>query len=454
MLPLTYSDLLNDNIDKKAIQLVEQLSDCNSISESENILKNFSDETNSVFWVEDEYGNLVYPKGANTETELFSSDTTITFDEDIPIVSQVDSVGKSTNYYPVVLKNGDMYTLAVQVDLYVVQQTSEVLWSIFPYVIIMIFLLSLLCSALYTRYITRPIVKLSQTSREMAALDFSGKCDEGREDELGCLAKNLNYLSDALSTTMNELNDVNKQLRTDIEKERELERQRVDFFAAASHELKTPLTILKGHLNGMLNNIGGYENHVVYMERSLAVIDKMEVLVKEFLYISRADSNKDNDMYETVNLAELIRVQISGVMDLLLEKEQLLDVEIPNTILCQVICSQMERAIQNIIVNAIRYSPNGARIKITMSVIDDNVRCEIENMGVYIPDEALTHLFEAFYRSDNSHNQATGGTGLGLYIVKSVMENHQAKYGIRNTQRGVQFWFNLPQKNTQFKKSI
>lgn len=80
MLPLTYSDLLNDNIDKKAIQLVEQLSDCNSISESENILKNFSDETNSVFWVEDEYGNLVYPKGANTETELFSGDTTITFE--------------------------------------------------------------------------------------------------------------------------------------------------------------------------------------------------------------------------------------------------------------------------------------------------------------------------------------------------------------------------------------
>lgn len=175
----------------------------------------------------------------------------------------------------------------------------------------------------------------------------------------------------------------------------------------------------------------------------------MEVLVKELLYISWTDGNRDNDMYETVNLAELIRVQISEVMDLLLKKEQVLDVELPSTIMCQVIRSQMERAIQNIIVNAIRYSPNGERIKITMSAIDDNIQCEIENTGVYIPDEALAHLFEAFYRLDNSHNRATGGTGLGLYIVKSVMENHQAKYGIKNTQHGVQFWFNLPQKNIQ-----
>lgn len=115
----------------------------------------------------------------------------------------------------------------------------------------------------------------------MASLDFSGRCDETRSDELGCLAHNLNCLSDSLSHSMLELQEANAQLKTDIEKERELERQRMDFFGAASHELKTPLTVLKGHLSGMLNGVVGYENHSKYLQRSLAVTEKMEVLIRE-----------------------------------------------------------------------------------------------------------------------------------------------------------------------------
>lgn len=260
------------------------------------------------------------------------------------------------------------------------------------------------------------------------------KCDDTREDELGNLAENLNYLSASLSATINELTSVNEQLRTDIEKEQELERQRIDFFAAASHEMKTPLTILKGHLNGMINNIKGYENHIDYMKRSLNVVDKMETLVKELLYISRSENNRGFGVYETVNLAEIFRVQIADVADLFLGKSQSLDVWLPSCVLCEVVRSQVERAIQNIIVNAIRYSPDGAQVKVAVSVFHGTVHCEVENTGIHIPDEILPHLFEAFYHADRSYNSGTGGTGLGLYIVKTVMENHKAKYGIKNTE--------------------
>lgn len=455
LLPKVYSDLLNGNIDTKAMLLAEQIADYNKLSECESLLKSFSEETNAVFWLEDEYGNQVYPKEESTESAIFAGDMAITFEEkDMPKEVQAEFIGNKTQFYSIVMKNGDAYTLAVTVDLYAVRQVTDVLWSIFPYFIFIAFILSASCSAFYARHITRPIVALSKTSKQMAGLDFSGKCDDTREDELGTLAENLNHLSASLSSAMNELVSVNEQLRTDFEKEQELERQRIDFFAAASHEMKTPLTILKGHLNGMINNIKGYENHMDYMKRSLNVVDKMDILVKELLFISRSESNGGSEWFETDNLAELFRVQIAEITDLFLEKKQTFDVVIPDCILCEVIRPQMERAIQNIIVNAIRYSPDGARVKVAISVFGSTVHCEVENTGIHLPDETIPHLFEAFYRVDYSRNRGAGGTGLGLYIVKRVMENHQAKYGIKNTEQGVMFWFEFPKKEVPVSNSI
>ena len=153
------------------------------------------------------------------ETSTASADYTVTFDEDESLIDMQPSGKTATNFYPFTLKNGTAYTLAVQTDLFVVQQATKVLLSILPYVILMVFLLSLLCAWLYTRYITRPIVQLSKISKQMAELDFSGQCSTGREDELGCLAQNLNSLSASLSTALNDLQAANQQLKTDIEKE-------------------------------------------------------------------------------------------------------------------------------------------------------------------------------------------------------------------------------------------
>ena len=253
LLPTTYSNLINATTEKAAMHLVEQMTAFDNISDCENDISNFSKETNAAFWIEDSNGRMIYPDETSMETSTTSADYTVTFDEDESLMDMQPSGETTTNFYPFTLKNGTAYTLAVQTDLFVVQQATKVLLSILPYVILMVFLLSLLCAWLYTRYITRPIVRLSKISKQMAELDFSGQCSIGREDELGCLAQNLNSLSASLSTALNDLQTANQQLKTDIEKEQELERQRVDFFSAASHELKTPLTILKGHLAGMLN---------------------------------------------------------------------------------------------------------------------------------------------------------------------------------------------------------
>ena len=442
--PFAYSSLIDSNMQKASIQLAQQLSSYNNIEACESVLTNFSADTNAIVWVEDENGNIVSTdndKEENTE-ETVSGDTAITFDDNISSENLTTFSNKETNYYTITLGNGKSYTLAVQFDLLVIQQTKEVLWTIFPYIIFMAFFLSLLCSWLYAGYITRPIVQLSEISKQMAALDFSGQCAIVRQDELGCLAQNLNTLSMALETSLNNLQTANEKLKSDIKLEQELEQQKMEFFYAASHELKTPLTILKGHLTGMLNKITGYENHSEYLKRSLSVVDRTESLVKELLYIAKTDE-KSELKYQTINLAELIRVQIASLADLLSEKQQQLNVAIPDKVLCKLDPSQIERALQNILSNAIRYSPTNELIRISLVNTEKKVRCEIENSGIHIPEDNLHHLFEAFYRADNSRNLNTGGTGLGLYIVHKILDAHNAKYGILNTNNGVLFWFEL-----------
>uniref|UniRef100_UPI0040295419 histidine kinase dimerization/phospho-acceptor domain-containing protein n=1 Tax=Agathobacter sp. TaxID=2021311 RepID=UPI0040295419 len=148
---------------------------------------------------------------------------------------------------------------------------------------------------------------------------------------------------------MGRIEKSDSELETEILKERELEQKQQEFFSAVSHELKTPLTILKGHLMGMLNNVKGYENQEAYMERSLAVVEKMETLVKELLYVSKTDG-KQKVEYKVIDFAELLRIQIADVTDLLSEKEIFLDVNIPDKIWCEADPPQMERAIQNVLV--------------------------------------------------------------------------------------------------------
>ena len=442
LLPTTYSNFINSATEKAAMHLAEQMTGFDNIDDCEDELTDFSAETNATFWIEDSNGYIIYPNEASPETSTVSADQIVTFDQGESFIDMQPSGTTTTNFYPITLKNGTTYTLAVQTDLLVVQQATKVLLSILPYVILMVFVLALLCAWLYTAYITRPIVRLSKISKQMTELDFSGQCDIAREDELERLAQNLNSLSNSLSTALNDLQIANQQLTTDIEKEQALEQQRVDFFSAASHELKTPLTILEGHLTGMLNGVRGYENHAEYMERSLAVVDRMEKLVKELLYVFKAEETQKSK-YKIVDFAEVFRVQIAAVSDLLEEKKQHIEVNIPDRLYCEVEQVQMERAIQNILVNAIRYSPSNELIRVTLAEIHGTIRGEIENTGVHVSGDAIPHLFEAFYRADASRNRNTGGTGLGLYIVRKIMEMHHVKYGISNTSKGVLFWFEL-----------
>ena len=271
----------------------------------------------------------------------------------------------------------------------------------------------------------------------MAELDFHWECGEKRRDEIGKLGRSLDQLARRLDTALTDLESANQALRGEVERERELDRQRMAFFNAASHELKTPVTILKGQLSGMLEGVGIYQDRDKYLLRSLQVTGRMENLVQEMLAISRMESGSVAVKREPVDLSAIIERQLALDMPLLEQRGQRLVKDLtPGTVVTGD-ASLLGRTAGNLLSNASLYSPDGAEVRVWCGLLDGRPTLTVENTGVYISDEALPHLFEAFYRAEGSRNRATGGSGLGLYLVKMILDRHGATYTIENTADGV-----------------
>ena len=306
-----------------------------------------------------------------------------------------------------------------------------------PILSVAILLVSVIAAFFYTWYMTKPIKKISKLSKQMADMDFSGLCPTNRTDEIGVLSHSLNDLSKKLAAALSELQEANQKLQADIDMERRLEKQRVEFFAAASHELKTPITIIKGQLQGMLYQVGRYKDRETYLAQSLEITDTLGKMVQELLTISRLDAPGYICKKSNLNLSNLIIDRITAFEDLFMQKDLTASQSISPEIYILGDMQLLQKALDNLLGNAAAYSGAGNQILIKLWKETETTTLTIENTGAHIPDEAISKLFEPFYRVDQSRNRQTGGTGLGLYIVKTILDLHGAKIEITNTIQGV-----------------
>ena len=306
-----------------------------------------------------------------------------------------------------------------------------------PWLLLVLLAFSLLCALVYSRYITRPIVRLSGIAGKMAELDFNWACREQRRDEIGALGRSLDQMARQLSAALKELEAANHALRGEVEQERELDRQRMAFFSAASHELKTPVTILKGQLAGMLEGVDVYQDRDRYLLRSLQVTARMENLIQEMLAVSRVETRGADVRREPVELSTLLVHQLTLDAELMEQRGQRLVSALTPGITVTGDTSLLGKAIGNLLSNASLYSPEGAEIRVWCGMMQGRTALTVENTGTHIGAEALPHLFEAFYREEASRNRSTGGSGLGLYLVRIILERHGASCSIENTAEGV-----------------
>ena len=350
----------------------------------------------------------------------------VTLSEQATITAEVTFADRSESYTLYVTPRVEAENLAVRV-----------LVQIAPWLLLVLLVFSLLGAFFYSRYITRPIVRMSGIAGRMAELDFHWVCGEKRRDEIGKLGRSLDRLACRLDAALTDLESANRALQGEVERERELDRQRMAFFNAASHELKTPVTILKGQLSGMLEGVGVYRDRDRYLLRSLQVTGRMEALVREMLAISRMESGAAELKRAPVELAALLERQLALDAPLLEQRGQRLVRALAPGVTVLGDASLLGKAVGNLLSNAALHSPEKAEIRVWCGRLDGRPALRVENTGAQISKEALPHLFEAFYRAEGSRNRASGGSGLGLYLVRAILDRHGAACTLENTKDGV-----------------
>ena len=370
----------------------------------------------------------------NAGALLSGNQTSLSFGEGILDEQQREQNVFQTASASLALENGT-YTLQITMSARAVNQLTETFWRLLPIVGIAVLAISLIASYFVTRLLTKPILEISDISKRLTTLDMTWRCDTSRTDEVGTLALNLNTMAARLDSTLKELSAANEKLQADIEQERRQEKLRVDFFRAVSHELKTPITVLKGELEGMIYQVGEYKDRDAHLRQSLRTVNDMELLVKEILSASRMAGSDFSLTLSDVDLSQLVRECCRKWQGAAEDREQRFQAEIEDGRTCQGDMALLQKAVSNIIGNAVAHSPSQAEISVTLA---GNI-LQVRNSGVSIDSADLEKIFEPFYRVDRSHNRNTGGSGLGLYIVKTILERHGFSFRMNSTDDEVCF---------------
>ena len=457
--PITYVSVVGDRLQVQVNELTDRLA-LTKLADAGPILDVFVRESGAAV-------SLASPDGESVDTgSLYVSVTTAVQESDSVSTYTYGADGgpaqreRAGHYVTTALSDAliaevtfadraETYQLLVVPPMRLANQAVEALNRAAPCLALALLAFSLLCAVGYSRYLARPIVRISSIAGRMAELDFQWKCGETRRDEIGALGRSLDEMAERLSAALAELEEANAALRGDMERARELERQRLAFFSAASHELKTPVTILKGQLSGMLDGVGVYRDREKYLARSLQVAGRMEALVGELLAVSRMESDGASRR-EAVELSALTAEKLARYFSR--SRYTPTPSSIPLSCPFRMVTGEralLGRAVENLLSNAALYSPEGAEIRVTAAGRGAQVVLTVENTGARIPAEALPHLFEAFYRAEPSRSRATGGSGLGLYLVRMIVERHGGTCRIENSADGVRFTALIPRLSTE-----
>ena len=342
------------------------------------------------------------------------------------------------------LSNGNMILMRSALES--IRESVKISNQFLLYIGILAIVVSIIIIIFVSGRVTNPILELTDISKRMTELDFEAKYHPRRknQNEIDELGVHMNELSQTLENTISELKSANNQLLIDIEKKTQIDHMRKEFLSNVSHELKTPLALIQGYAEGLKECINDdEESRNFYCEVIMDEAEKMNLMVKKLLTLNQLESGGETVTMERFNLTELITGVLHSV-EILLAQNGITIIECPSEpVYVWADEFMVEEVVTNYLSNAIHHAKGEKEISIRYQVKENLIRVSVCNTGDAIPHEDVDKIWTKFYKVDKAHTREYGGSGIGLSIVKAVMDAFHRECGVINHENSVEFWFEL-----------
>ena len=346
-----------------------------------------------------------------------------------------------------VLENGDMVLMRTAVES--IRESAAISNRFLLFAGAAAIVASILVAFFTTRHITKPLQQLTDISKRMVDLDFNAKyeSDQSNSYEVEELGNHINRLSENLERTISELKTANVELQDDIEKKIQIDEMRKEFLSNVSHELKTPLALIQGYAEGLQECINDdAESREFYCEVIIDEADKMNRMVKKLLTLHQLEFGNDQVIMERFDMTELIRGVANSTRILMEQKGIRLELENSEEAWVWGDEFKVEEVITNYMSNAINHADGEKLIRVFYTRSEDKLRVSVFNTGQPIPEEDIEKIWVKFYKVDKARTREYGGSGIGLSIVKAIMDSFHQRCGVINHEDGVEFWMELATK--------
>ena len=375
--------------------------------------------------------------------------------EDKYTISEINDTATNINYIMLTARLDNGYKLLIRMPITSIKESVKISNKFLYIIAIFVIAMGGIILSIVSRRFSKPIEELDNIAKNMANLNFEQKYKvSDANDEIDNLGRSINMLSEKLESTIKQLRESNLELEKDIEEKSQLDEMRKSFISDVSHELKTPIALIQGYSEGLIENVNSdEENRKFYAEVIQDEATKMDKLVKQLLELMKLEYGKMEFDNKEFNIIELEN-EILRKSQVMIEKAGI-EIEKDDNVDINVFADDfyIEQILTNYITNAIKYSTpinekKVIKIKNEINKEENKLKVTIFNSGEGLSDEEMAHIWNRFYKSDESRNRDNGGTGIGLSIVKAIMNNYGNKFGAKNVAGGIEFYFEVDLYNS------
>ncbi|WP_176461809.1 sensor histidine kinase [Anaeromicrobium sediminis] len=358
------------------------------------------------------------------------------------VIENVD-VKTGIKNYLVVIPYGDIYAFSLY-SLQPVTEVIELIPQFLIYVILLTIFLLILILLLVTKLVVKPILNINNITKKISNLDFKDRLVVKSSDEIGMISSNVNKMADKLEITLRELEESNKQLKEELKLKEEFEEARKRFVADASHELKTPLGIVRAYTERLEDKYIYEDKAKYYTSIILDENRKMNKLINDLLELSKLESKMDMLQRREFNLSQEMLDLVERFYPIYEEKGTQLLVDVESDIFIYADLERINQVFTNMMSNALKYAPAGTTVYLSLKKDNQGIHCYIKNQVEDIQKIDLLRIWDRFYKADTARSRKLGGFGLGLSITKSILDLHGFDFGVQNRDNFIHFYVNIP----------